>query len=406
MKKSLSIFTMLGLAAALASTAIAQPADGSVTIGVLTDMSSAYSDSSGKGSVIAAQMAADDYIRDTNSDLKIKIVAADHQNKPDIGSNIAKKWFDVDGVDMITDVPTSSVGLAVNQIAREKDKVFVNTGTGVASLTGEDCSPNTVDWLYDTWQVSHAIGNAVVKNGGDSWFFITADYTFGHSLENDTTEVVEAAGGKVLGSARAPLGSSDFSSFLLQAQASKAKIIGLANAAGDTANAIKQAVEFKLTDSQKLAAFIMFLPDIHSLGIETAQGLLLAETFYWDMNEGTREWTARFSEKNGGKYPSANQAGVYAGVLHYLKAVDTTRSNSGKAVVEKMKELPTDDVLFGQGLIREDGRKTHPVYLFEVKSPEESEYDYDYYRLVDTIPAEEAFRPIDQGNCPLISEKT
>lgn len=402
MYKKLSIAITTLSAASLSIPSLASISDNTVKIGVLNDMSSAYSDSSGIGSVVAAEMAVEDYLKATGSQLDIKIVSADHQNKPDVGASIARRWFDVDGVDMITDVPTSSVGLAVNQIAKEKNKVYVNTGTGVASLTGDQCTPNTVDWLYDTWEVSHAIGKAVVKNGGDSWFFLTADYAFGHALESDTAQVVEQTGGSVLGRARAPLGTSDFSSYLLQAQASKAKIIGLANAAGDTANSIKQAVEFRLTDSQKLAAFIMFLPDIHALGLETAQGLLLAEPFYWDMNEGTREWTRRFAERNNGKYPSANQAGVYAGTLHYLKAVAAANSDEGEIVVKKMKELPTDDILFGQGKIRQDGRKIHPVFLFEVKNPSESKYPYDYYNLVDTIPAEEAFRPLAEGNCPLV----
>lgn len=349
-------------------------------------------------------MAVKDYLEQSGSKLNVKIVSADHQNKPDVGLTIARRWFDTDGVDMISDVPNSSIALGVNTLAREKDKAFVTTGAGTPDLTGTACSPNTVQWLYDTWQLAHSIGSAIVKTGGDSWFFITADYKFGQDLMKDTAAVVEEVGGKVLGSARVPLGSTDFSSFILQAQASKAKVIGLANAAGDTTNSIKQAAEFGLTEGgQQLAAMLVFLPDIHGMGLDAAQGILLTETFYWDMNEKTRAWTERFVLANDGKYPSANHAGVYASVLHYLKAVDAAGSDAGRTVVDKMKELPTDDPLFGQGLIRVDGRKLHPVYLFKVKSPEASKYPWDYYDLVATIPAEEAFRPLDQGGCDLVN---
>ena len=291
-------------------------------------------------------------------------------------------------------MPTSSVALAVNQVTREKGKAFVNTGAGTADLTGKDCSPNTVHWLYDTWMLAHGTGSAVVKNGGDSWFFLTSDYAFGHALERDTSEVVKSSGGTVLGGVKVPLNTQDFSSFLLQAQSSKAKIIGLANAGGDTINSIKQAAEFGITKGgQKLAGLLVFLPDIHGLGLNVAQGLNVTETFYWDLNDQTRAWGKRFAAANGGKYPSADHAGVYAGVLHYLKAVDAGKTDDGTKVIAKMKELPTDDILFGKGTIRADGRKLHNAYLFEVKKPSESKGPYDYYKVLSTIPAAQAFRP-------------
>lgn len=392
------------LATSVSCSALAAIEGNQVKIGVLTDMSSGYSDSSGIGSVIAAQMAVDDYKKQFNPDFSIEVVSADHQHKPDVGSSIARKWYDVDGVDMITDVPNSSVGLAVNQISEDKNKVFVNTGTAVASLTGEACTPNTVDWLYDTWELAHAVASSMIEQGAKSWFFLTADYAFGHSLEEDTAEFVEQLGGKVVGRVRAPLGTNDFSSFLLQAQSSKADIIALANAAGDTANSIKQAAEFGITQKQMLATFILWLPDVKALGLDSAQGLILAQPFYWDLNDDTRAWTKRFAALNDDKYPSGNQAGVYASVLHYLKAVADADTTDGKIVVEKMKELETDDPLFGKGKIRIDGRKIHPIYMMKVKKPEESSYPYDYFEVISTIPAEQAFRPVDEGGCYLAQQ--
>ena len=307
---------------------------------------------------------------------------------------------------MIVDVPTSSVGLAINQVTKEKGKAYVNTGSATSDLTGKDCSPNTVHWLYDTWMLAHGTGSAVVKSGGDTWYFLTADYAFGHALERDTSEVVKASGGKILGSVKVPLNTQDFSSFLLQAQSSKAKIIGLANAGGDTINSIKQAAEFGIVKGgQKLAGLLVFLPDVHGLGLNTAQGLQITESWYWDLNDASRAFAKRFAAQHGGKYPSSDHAGVYAGVLHYLKAVDAAKTDDGTKVVAKMKELPTDDPLFGKGSIRADGRKIHPVYLFEVKKPSESKGPYDYYKVLQTIPADKAFRPIDQGNCPLVAKK-
>ena len=399
-----SLIACLGVAGA--GLTQAQISDNVVRIGVMNDMSGLYADIGGPGSVVAAKMAVDDYLKATKSTLKVEVVSADHQNKADVGSSLARKWYDTDGVDMIADVPTSSVALAINQVTKEKGKAFVNTGAASSDLTGKDCSPNTVHWLYDTWMLAHGTGSAVVKSGGDSWYFLTADYAFGHALERDTSEVVKAAGGKILGSVKTPLGTQDFSSFLLQAQGSKAKIVGLANAGGDTINSIKQAAEFGIVKGgQKLAGLLVFLPDVHGLGLDTAQGLQITEAFYWDTNDQTRAWAKRFVAAHGGKYPSSDHAGVYAGVLHYLKAVDAAKTDDGGKVIAKMKELPTDDPLFGKGQIRADGRKTHPVYLFEVKKPSESKGPYDYYKALATIPADKAFRPIEEGNCPLVAKK-
>ena len=399
-----SLNTLLAcMLTALGLNAHAQISDGIVKIGVLNDMSGLYADISGPGSVVAAKMAVEDYLKSSKSSLKVEIVSADHQNKADIGSNIARQWYDTDKVDMIIDVPTSSVALAISQVSREKGKIHVNTGAATADLTGKSCSPNTIHWLYDTWMLANGTGKAVVQHGGSTWFFLTADYAFGQALERDTEAVVIKNGGKVLGKVRHPLATQDFSSFLLQAQASKAKVIGLANAGGDTTNSIKQAYEFGIVKGgQTLAGLLVFLTDIHSLGLEKAQGLYLTETFYWDLNDQTRAWSKRFAALNGGKYPSMDQAGVYAGILHYLKAVDAGKTDDGTKVAQKMKDLPTDDVLFGKGSVRKDGRKLHPAYLFEVKKPSESKGPYDYYKLLATIPADQAFRPLNEGDCPLV----
>ncbi len=404
MKRKLLCSLIAGLGAALAGGASAAISGGVVKVGVLNDMSGPYADLAGPGSVVAAKMAVEDYLKATGSKLKVELVSADHQNKPDVGSSITRKWIDSEGVDMILDVPTSSVALAVAQVVKEKNSVMVNSTGGSSDLTGKACTPNTVHWTYDTWMLAHGTGSAVVKSGGDTWFFLTADYAFGHALERDTSEVVKANGGKVLGAVRVPLGTTDFSSFLLQAQGSKAKIVGLANAGADTINSIKQAAEFGLVaGGQKMAGLLVFLSDIHGLGLKTAQGLQLTETFYWDMNDATRAWSKRFGALHGGKMPTMVQAGVYAGLLHYLKAVDAIQEDKdGAKVVAEMKKLPTDDPLFGKGVIRVDGRKIHPAYLFEVKKPAESKYPWDYYKLVQTIPADQAFRPLNEGNCPLV----
>ena len=374
-----------------------------VKIGVMNDMSGVYADIGGPGSVVAAKMAVEDFQKMSKAGLKVEIVSADHQNKPDVGSTIARQWYDTDGVDAIADVPTSSVALAVSQVTRDKGKAFLATGPATADLTGKACSPNTVHWLYDTWMLANGTGSAIVKTGGDTWFFLTADYAFGHALERDTEAVVLKNGGKVLGKVRHPLATQDFSSFLLQAQASKAKVIGLANAGGDTINSIKQAAEFGIVKGgQSLAGLLVFLTDVHGLGLQTAQGLIVTETFYWDLNDQTRAWSKRFAAANGGKYPSMDHAGVYAVILHYLKAVEAAKTDDGAKAVAKMKELPTDDPLFGKGVVRQDGRKIHPAYLFEVKKPSESKGPYDYYKLRATIPADQAFRPLAEGGCPLV----
>ena len=376
-----------------------------VKIGVLTDMSSLYADNSGPGSVTAAKMAAADFMKD-HPNVKVEVVSGDHQNKADVGTNIANQWFDVDKVDMIVDVPNSGVALAVSQVASQKNKVFIGSGPASSDLTGPKCNANTVHWTYDTWMLANGTGKAVVKTGGDTWFFLTSDYAFGYALERDTSAVVKANGGKVLGAVRHPINNSDFSSFLLQAQASKAKVIGLANAGGDTINSIKQAAEFGIVKGgQSLAGLLVFASDVVALGLPTAQGLVLTETWYWDMNDANREWTKRWMKERNvtDKVPTMNMTGVYAGMLHYLKAVVALKSAAdGKAVVDKMKEMPTDDPLFGKGSIRADGRKLHPAYLFEVKKPSESKYFGDFYKTRATIPADEAFRPLKDGGCPLV----
>jgi branched-chain amino acid transport system substrate-binding protein len=375
-----------------------------VKIGVLSDMSSLYSDVGGPGSTAAAKLAIADFTK-ANPNVKVELVSGDHQNKPDIGSQMANQWFDVQKVDMIVDVPNSGVALAVSQVAAQKNKAFLVSGAAASDLTGPKCNANTIHWTYDTWMLANGTGKAIVKTGGNTWFFLTADYAFGHALERDTTAAVVAAGGKVLGGVRHPLNTNDFSSFLLQAQASKAKIIGLANAGGDTINAIKQGAEFGIVKGgQKFAGLLVFASDVNALGLQTAQGLTLTETWYWDMNDANRAWTKRWqAERNApGKFPTMVQAGVYSAVTHYLKAVAALKSAAdGKAVVAEMKKLPTDDPLFGKGTVRADGRKLHPAYLFEVKAPGDSKYPGDFYKLLATIPADEAFRPLKEGNCPL-----
>jgi branched-chain amino acid transport system substrate-binding protein len=390
--------------AAAALMATAAQAQTNVKIGVLSDMSSLYSDVGGPGSVAAAKLAVEDFNPAAHG-LKVDIVSADHQNKPDVGANIARQWYDVDGVDAIVDVPNSGVALAVSEVTKEKNKVFLVSGAATSDLTGPKCTPNTVHWTYDTWMLANGTGKALVKTGGDTWFFLTADYAFGHALERDTTAVVVANGGKVLGSVSHPINNSDFSSFLLQAQASKAKIIGLANAGGDTINAIKQGAEFGIAaGGQHFAGLLVFISDVNSLGLKTAQGLVLTETWYWDMTDANRAFTKRWQVERAGKFPTMVQAGVYSAVTHYLKAVAALKSAAdGKAVVAQMKELPTDDPLFGKGSVRADGRNIHPAYLFEVKKPEDSKYPGDDYVVRATIPADEAFRPLKDGNCPLVN---
>jgi len=375
-----------------------------VKVGVLNDMSGVYSDTGGPGSVVAAQLAIEDFAK-IHTDVRVEVVSADHQNKPDVGAAIARQWYDREGVDAILDVPTSSVALAVSQVTRDKNKIFIDSGAGTTDLTGKACSPNTIQWTYDTYALAHGTAGALLKRGGTTWYFLTADYAFGISLQNEASAVVETGGGRVLGAAKVPFPATDFSSFLLQAQASQAKVIGLANAGGDTINAVKQAHEFGLTESgQTLAALLVYAVDVHSLGLQTARGLVLTEAFYWDLNPGTRAFSERFARRHSGSMPTMNQAGVYAGLLHYLKAVAATRSKDAQTTMAWMKANPTDDPLFGRGSVRADGRKLHPMYLFEVKAPAESKGEWDLYKLLDTIPAEQAFRPLADGGCPLIGK--
>src|ERR1700685_3708278 len=401
---AMRLIASLAFAFAALFGAAAQAEDISVKIGVLTDFSGLYTDDTGLGSLAAAKMAVQDFDPAAHG-MKVEIVSDDHQNKPDLGSSIARQWFDVDHVDAIVDVPTSSVALAVNEVVREKNKVFLVSGAAISDLTGPKCSPKTVHWTYDTWMLAHGTAGALVKTGGDTWFFLTSDYAFGHALERDATAVVLANGGRVTGSVRHPLNTQDFSSFLLQAQASHAKIIGLANAGGDTDNSIKQGAEFGITaGGQHFAGLLVFITDVEALSLKVAQGLVLTETWYWDMSDANRAWTQRWQVERPGKFPAMTVAGVYASTLHYLKAVAALKSASdGKAVVAKMKDMPTDDPLFGKGYIRADGRKIHPAYLFEVKKPEESKYPGDDYKLRATIPAEEAFRPMKDDNCPMVT---
>lgn len=376
-----------------------------VKIGVLSDMSGLYADIGGPGSVVAAQMAVQDF-NPASHHMKVEIVSADHQNKPDIGSAIARRWFDTDHVNAIVDVPNSGVALAVSNVTREKNGVFLISGAADSDLTDRQCSPNTVHWTYDTWALAHGTGGAIVRQGGKTWFFITADYAFGHALERDTSAVVEAAGGKVLGAVRHPLNTADFSSYLLQAQESKAQVVGLANAGGDTINAVKQAAEFGIVKrGQRLAGLLVFLTDVHALGLQAAQGLTLTTAFYWDLNDKTRAFAKRFAARDGGKYPTMVHAGVYSSVLHYLEAVGKTGSaTDGAKVVEAMKSTRYDDPLFGDTVVREDGRAVHAMYLVEVKKPSESKGPYDYFKVLATIPAEQAFRPLaeERGICSLV----
>ena len=378
-----------------------------VKIGVLNDMSSLYADIGGPNSVAAVKMAVEDSGLPAKG-WKIDVLSGDHQNKPDLGVNISRQWIDNDKVDAIVDTPNSGVALAVSNVAREKNVVHLNSGAATADLTGKACTPNTVSFTFDTYMLANGTGKALTKAGGDSWFFLTADYAFGHALERDTAGVVLANGGKVLGSVKHPLNTSDFSSFLLQAQSSKAKIVGLANAGGDTTNAIKQAAEFGIVSGgQKLAALPLFINDVHGLGLKTAQGLTFTESFYWDLNDQTRAWSNRFVKLSPkGTMPSMTVAGLYAGILHYLKALDALGGNphDGAKVVAKMKEIPTDDPLFGKGPLRIDGRRIIPAYLFEVKKPEESKYPWDYYKLVATISPEDAAKPLEASECPLVKK--
>jgi len=383
----------------------AEISDNVVKVGVLNDIAGVFQDTNGMGSVEAARMAADDFAGG-GKNIKVEIVYADHQNKADVGSSIVRRWLDLDHVDAVVDVPNSSVGLAINALMRNSRATFLASSTASADLTGKECSPNLVQWVNDTWAVGHATAAAMMNRGGDSWYFLTVDYALGKGIEAEATDYIHSHGGKVLGSSKHPLGTADMSSLLLQAQSSKAKVIGLANAGADTINAVKQGAEFGIRGSgQSMVAFLVFLNDVHAMGLNNAQGLLLTEAFYWDLNDETRAWAKRFTERFNGKYPSANQAGVYAATLAYLKAVAATGSDDAKEVVPQMKKAAFHDALFGDMQIRPDGRGTHAIYLFEVKKPAESKYPYDYYKLLETVPADQAFRPIAQGNCPILGSK-
>jgi branched-chain amino acid transport system substrate-binding protein len=400
------LLTMLTVTSALvtAGSAVAQTMDKNVKIGSLGDMASLYADIGGQGSVVAAQMAVEDSGL-LKEGWKIEVVSADHQNKPDVGANIARQWIDVDKVDAFVDMASSGVGLAVANVAKEKNVVNLNSGSATSDLTNAACNANTIHWAYDTYMLANGTGKAIVKAGGDTWFFLTADYAFGHALARDTAAVVTANGGKVVGEVAHPLNTSDFSSFLLQAQASKAKIIGLANAGGDTTNSIKQAAEFGIVSGgQKLAGLLLFVTDVNALGLNVTQGLNFTTTFYWDMNDDTRAFTKRFNERYKKSPPTMPMAGVYSSVVHYLKALKELGGNphDGRAVIAKMKAMPTDDSLFGKGTIQPNGRKLHPAYLVEVKKPSESKYPWDYLKIVSTIPADQAFTPLDKSTCSLL----
>src|SRR6266403_2120005 len=404
MKRSGVIATSAALLLASPFAALAQEraSDGVVKIGMLEDMSSIYADITGMGAVTAAKMAVEDFGGKVLGK-PIEVIAADHQNKPDILSATAREWFDTQHVDALLDVAASATALAAIELAKAKNKIIVLNGPGATRITNEACTPVSIHYTYDNYALSHGTGSAIVKAGYDTWFFLTADYAFGHDHEAVTAAVVRTGGGKVLGSVRVPINTQDFSSFLLQAQSSKAKIIGLANAGADTTNAIKQAAEFGIVKGgQNLAGLLVFLTDVHGLGLNNAQGLILTESFYWDYNDQTRAFAKRFAAADRGIHPTMVHAGVYAGVLHYLKAVEALKSDDGTKVIQKMKEIPTDDPLFGKGRIRQDGRKVHPAYLLEVKKPSESKYPWDYYKIRATIPADQAFRPEKEGGCPLV----
>ena len=392
---ALSVATALPIATARAQS---KPV---IRIGVLNDASGPYRDTGGRTGFLCAQQAAEEFASQAQG-YTVEVIYGDHQNKPDVGAGIARQWYDRDGVDMILDVPTSSVALAVAGVAKEKNKVFIDTGGATADLTGKQCAPSIVHWSYDTYMLARSTGGATVAAGGKTWYFITADYAFGQQLQRDTTAFITAAGGKVMGASPYPFpGTTDFSSFLLQAQSSGAKVLGLANAGGDTVNSIKQAKEFGLT--MDIAGLLMFITDVNALGLDVAQGLHLTESFYWDLNDRTRAFTNRVKSKTPDNWPNMTHAGNYAGSLHFMKAINqigiAAAKASGSAIVDAMKAMPTNDDCFGTGSIRQDGRTLFPAYLFEVKKPSESKGKWDYYKLLQTTPAEQAWRPLAEGGC-------
>jgi branched-chain amino acid transport system substrate-binding protein len=372
-----------------------------VTVGILNDMNGPFADQSGRGSVVAAELAAEEFAA-TGGGMQVRIISADHQNKADIGAQIAREWVDRDGVAAIADSVNSSVGLAVNQVMAEKHRTFVATNVGTSDLTGKFCQPTTVQWTMDTYALGSATARAMMARGGDTWFFIAFDYALGAALERDATAVLTGLGGRVLGSVKHPLGTTDFSTFLLQAQASGAKVVALADTGSDLVNAVKQAAEFGLTPKQTLAGLFTQIVDVDSIGLAAAQGLLVTEAFYWDLNDGTRAFAARFGQRFNGRVPTANQAGVYSSVLAYLRAAKAAGTIDGEAVVAQMRQAPIEDILFGTVTVRPDGRAVHDMYTFRVKAPNESHSRWDTYQLVARIPGAEAFRPLDQGGCPLV----
>ncbi len=402
--KNLAPLTLATALAAAFAPAQAQVSDGVVRVGVLTDLSGVYSDVAGKGTVIATQMAIDDFVAKEKPAFKVELVSADHQNKGDIAANKAREWFEQGKVDVASELVTTSVALAVQKIAKEKNKIALISGAASTRITNEDCNDVTVHWTYDTYAVANGTAKAVTKAGGKKWFFLTADYAFGHSLEKDASDVVKANGGEVVGAVRHPFPGSDFSSFLLKAQSSGAQIIGLANAGGDTINSIKQAAEFGVTPKQQLAGLLMFVSDVHSLGLKTTQSMYLTEGFYWDLNADTRAWSKRFFEQHK-RMPTMVQAGQYSSVMHYLKAVKATGTDDTAKVMTQMKKTPVNDFFAKNGTIREDGRMVHDMYLLQVKKPEESKTPWDYYNVRATIPAAEAFQPLSASKCPLIVKK-
>lgn len=391
----------VALATALATTAHADMSGGAVKIGVLTDQSGVFSSLAGKGSVVAAQMAIEDF--GDKLGVPVELVSADHQNKADVGTQIARRWYDVEGVDLIVDVPNSSVVLAVQELAREKNRVLIASGAGTASLTNEACSPNGIHWTWDTYSVAVSTGKAMVEQGGNRWFFLTADYAFGHTMQKDVAAVVTAAGAEVVGNVVAPLNTADFSSYLLQAPSVNANVIALANGGTDTINSLKQAQEFGLTQQARIAGLAIFLTDVHSIGLEAAQGLYLTTGFYWDRTDESRAWSKRFFERHGAM-PTMSQAGVYSAVTHYLNAVAKIGDDSAGPVIAQMKATPVNDFFAQNGVIREDGRMVHDMYLAQVKSPSESTGPWDYYKILSTVPGDEAFRPLSESACPLVAK--
>lgn len=392
-----------GLVALPASSALAAVSDNVVKIGVLTDLSGTYSDLAGDGAVVATQMAIDDFKTQYKPKFKIELLKFDHQNKGDISANKAREWFDTEQVDAIVDLVTTSTALAVMEVAKQKNKITLVSGAASTPITNDKCIDTNVHWTYDTYALANGTGQAVVKQGGKSWYFLTADYAFGHSLEKDTTEFVKAGGGSVLGSVRHPFPGTDFSSFLLKAQASGAQVIGLANAGNDTINSIKQAAEFGITPKQSLAGLLMFISDVHSLGLKATQGMYLTTGFYWDFNDETRAWSKRFHEKKK-RMPTMVQAGDYSATMHYLKAIQATGSDDAKAVMTQMKKTPVNDFFAKNGRIRDDGRMVHDMYLVQVKKPSESKGEWDYYRIAQVIPGDQAFKPLSQSTCPLVKK--